>query len=54
MKDNEEWQSKNPDFIPTDDTGIRPLDYDKRKLKKHLRPYDKASVEKMVKWIDSI
>ena len=63
MEENEAWQTKNPDFIPTDDTGLRPLAYDK-KLPKHLRQYEKkyphrqkkrvASLEQISKWVVSI
>tara|TARA_R110002020_G_scaffold64430_5_gene170995 strand:+ start:9041 stop:9535 length:495 start_codon:yes stop_codon:yes gene_type:complete len=41
MEQNEEWQSKSKDFIPSDDTGIRPLRYN-------------ASLEKIRKWLDMI
>ena len=55
MEQNEDWQSKSDNFIPSDDTGIRPLDYDKQKLRrKDLRPYDKASLEQISKWIKAI
>ena len=53
MEQNEEWQSKSKNFIPSDDTGIRPLT-DKPKLRKDLRPYDKASLEQISKWIKAI
>ena len=41
MNQNEKWQKKSKDFIPSDDTGIRPLRYG-------------ASLEKMKKWVMSI
>jgi hypothetical protein len=41
MEQNEEWQSKNPDYIPSDDTGLRPLKY-------------QASLEQIAKWIKAI
>jgi len=41
MNQNEKWQKKSKDFIPSDDTGIRPLRYG-------------ASLEKMRKWVMSI
>jgi hypothetical protein len=50
MEKNEEWQSKSKDFVPSDDTGIRPIDYDK--LDKKLRK--RASLEQISKWIRSI
>ena len=58
MEMNEEWQSKSKNFIPSDDTGIRPLAY-KEKLNWRLRPYrdrrsDKASLEQVVKWVRSL
>lgn len=66
MKKNEEWQSKSDDFIPIDDTGIRPLSYkDKKKktkekkdnyewIKKFTQKDKKASLEKMQKWVNNI
>ena len=63
MKKNEEWQKKSPTFEPSDDTGIRPLDYDLDEekteqeyewIKKFTQKDKKASLEKMRKWIDNI
>ena len=63
MKKNEEWQKKSPAFEPSDDTGIRPLDYDLDEekteqeyewIKKFTQKDKKASLEKMRKWIDNI
>ena len=30
MEKNEQWQKKSKDFVPTDDTGIRPLAYNEK------------------------
>jgi len=48
MEKNEEWQIKSPDFIPSEDIGLRPLAYETKKPKK------KASLEQIVKWVRSI
>ena len=70
MEKNEEWQSKSKDFVPSDDTGIRPLDYEKidkilRKkpnktkddyewIKKYTQQNKKASLEQIRKWVNSV
>ena len=58
MFENEKWQKKSPNFIPTDDTGIRPLSH-KTKLPQYWKPFEEqkervASLEKMQKWLKSI
>jgi hypothetical protein len=47
MEKNEQWQKKSKDFVPTDDTGIRPLAYNEKTKKR-------ASLEQISKWIRSI
>ena len=66
MEKNEEWQIKSPDYIPSDDTGIRPLSYkeiikkpkktkdDYEWIKKYTQQKKKASLEQIVKWIRSL
>lgn len=66
MEKNEEWQSKSLDFIPSDDTGLRPLSYkeiikkpkktkeDYEWIKKYTQQKKKASLEQIVKWVRSL
>ena len=66
MEKNEQWQKKSKDFVPTDDTGIRPLSYnemikkpkktkdDYEWIKKYTQQDKKASLEQISKWIRSI
>ena len=49
MKKNEKWQSKSKNFTPSDDTGIRPLTYGLPESE-----IEKASIEKMLKWIKQL
>ncbi len=64
MEQNEEWQINNPNFEPSDDTGIRPLRYnldDEKKntdyewIKKFTKQKNKkASLELVRKWLNQL
>ena len=62
MEQNEEWQSKSKNFEPSDDTGIRPLDYgldDEEKKYEWIKKFTKqknkkASLELVRKWLNQL
>ena len=62
MEQNEEWQSKSKNFEPSDDTGIRPLDYgldDEEKEYEWIKKFTqkknkKASLELVRKWLNQL